>query len=520
MKTFLLLLLSSVYLTAAELPKPKNVIVIVADDHAMKVTGAYGNTIVKTPNIDQLSNEGLTFTNTYCNSPICSASRQSMLTGKYPHATGVNLLFTPFQDEGNETIAEYLKTKGYSTALVGKSHFNNWAWSGLYKNGAPKHGFDTIIDKAQYRKFLKENNYSGYKGNIETYSKDKARGNISEWMNSRVLPHPVADKFSEGTFLANQANEFISKNHQKPFFLWLAFHQPHHPYYFPIEYAGKYKAQDMILPPTSSEDDRWVPKRYRNLSNEQRRGIIASYYTSTSYMDKNIGLVMKRLKEQGLEKDTLIIYVSDNGYLLNEHKRFEKHTMWEEAIHQPMIFKMGSNFNAGKKVDALIEYIDLAPTITDLIGAGHMKEAQGQSFKSLFTNTDAEFKEYAFTQYLEDNLAMICDKQWKYVFTTGSRDLGIGYKTGLGGSGLTHRLYNLKNDPNEHTDVSKHPENRKILKQLKQKMLNRFMETHPDASKCPSELTLEGKLVWFCEPRDVGTDQSLVDEPVRVFQKR
>jgi len=127
-----------------ELPKMRNTLVIIADDHALHVTGAYGNDIIDTPNIDGLAKDGVTFTNAVCNAPICSASRQSLLTGKYPHGTGVSLLFTPFPDEGNTTIAEHLEGH-YATALIGKNHFNNWVWYPLYKDGLPKHGFDVLV---------------------------------------------------------------------------------------------------------------------------------------------------------------------------------------------------------------------------------------------------------------------------------------------------------------------------------------------------------------------------------------
>jgi len=273
----------------------------------------------------------------------------------------------------------------------------------------------------------------------------------------------------------------------------------------------------MLLPEGSPEDDRWIPEKYKNLTEEERRGIIASYYTSTEYLDKNIGLVLDAIDERGLDKNTLVIYISDNGYLLNEHKRFEKHTMWEEAIRQPMVIKAG-HAQAGLRSDALIEYIDVMPTILDLLGIDLSEGVQGASFRTVIDQPTAAFKEIAFSEYLEDNLAMVCTKTWKYVFTTGSRDLGIGYRTGFGPSGIVHRLYHLEDDPNEHHDVSKDPANADILQKLQQSMLQRFMETHPDAQSCPAELTLEGKLVWFCEPRDVGVDQSLEDVPVRVFK--
>ena len=125
-----------------------------------------------------------------------------------------------------------------------------------------------------------------------------------------------------------------------------------------------------------------------------------------------------------------------------------------------------------------------------------------------------------FATYLQDNLAMVCTQEWKYVFHTGSRDLGINYATGYGPAGLTERLYDLKNDPLEQRDVSGSPENESIFKNMRQSLLRRFMETHPDAEDCPSELNTIGKLVWFCEPRDIGDDQMAEDIPTRVFESR
>lgn len=496
----------------------KNVVVILADDHALKVTGSYGNDIIRTPNIDRLATEGVLFTHAYCNSPICSASRQSLLTGKYPVATGVNLLFTPFVDEGNTTIAEFLRERGYKTALVGKTHFNNGFWATLYENGLPDHGFSTLIEGRQYRQFLQNNPQPAIPSDLEFYNREEiAMDDIPQWMNCRNLPHPVYDEFSSGTFYAQQAAQFIQENKDKPFFLWTAFFEPHHPYYFPIEFAGKYNPQDMPLPEGSPEDDRWVPAKFRNLTVEQKQGIIAAYYTSTEYMDKNVGLVLDAIKKNGLEENTLVIYLSDNGYLLNDHKRFEKHTMWEEAIRQPLIVKAGSLFEKGIEKNALVEYIDVTPTILDMLNKPNLPEAQGKSFLPVLKNETEEHKKYAMATYLEDNLAMICTPKWKYMFTTGSRELGIGYTTGYGPSGIVHRLYNLENDPMEMSNVSaNHPE---VLLEMQQQMINHFKETHPEADRCPEKLTVEGKLVWFCEPRDVGTDQSIVDVPVRVFKK-
>lgn len=499
------------------LPKIQNVVVIIADDHAHHVTGAYGNKIVRTPSIDKLANEGISFRNAYCNAPICSASRQSLLTGKYPHATGVNLLFTPFPDEGNITIAEHLQDAGYNTALIGKSHFNNWMWYDVYDGGLPKHGFDTLIQNEDYRDFYSKIKKKQFPEDFEFYSRPNSKDSIAEWMNWRALPQPVYDAESRGTFFANEAINFIKQNKKNKFFLWLAFNEPHHPYYFPFEYFGKYDSAEMPLPEGSPEDDRWIPEKYKDLTDKEKRGIISAYYTSTEYMDKNIGLVTDAIEANGLGEETLVIYISDNGYLLNDHRRFEKHTMWKEAIKQPTIFKIGNNFRKDQNENAIVEYVDIVPTILDLIGIEEINEVQGNSFLPLLTGEENNHKEFAFAEYLEDNLAMVASIEWKYVFTTGSRDLGIGYKTGYGPSGITHRLYNLENDPGETIDVSKNPQNHDLLQSMKEKMLQKFIATHPESKNLPLNLTLDGKLAWFCEPRDIGSDQSLREFPARVF---
>ncbi|MDD6209856.1 MAG: sulfatase-like hydrolase/transferase [Bacteroidales bacterium] len=502
----------SQYCTAAKI---RNVVVILADDHARKVTGAYGNRLIRTPNIDRLAKEGVLFERAYCNSPISSASRASLLTGKYPHTTVSNLLFTPFDDDKNETIAEHLRKQGMETALIGKTHFNNFVWWDIYKNGLPDHGFNTTIENAQYQEYIREKGKKAIPDSIETYPKKPS--SIPEQLNTRYLPEASYDADAQGTFFANRAAGFIAGHKDKPFFLWYAPHEPHQPYAFPVEYRNKYDPEDMPLPEGSDEDDRWIPEQFRGLTDEQRQGIIASYYTSTEYMDKNIGIVLDAIRENGLEDNTLIIYISDNGYLLYEHRRFEKHTMWEEATRQPLIVKAGNRFEKGVRTDALVEYVDIVPTILNILGKKPLKPVQGKSFLPVLEGKKTEHKKNIYSFYLEDNFAMVANKRWKYIFHTGNRDLGIGYATGYGPAGITHFLYNLDNDPGETTNLAKHPEYEKQFREMQQLLLQHFIENHPDAANLPRQLTDEGKLAWFCEPRDIGAIPSPDAIPVRIF---
>ncbi|MFP4547821.1 MAG: sulfatase [Fidelibacterota bacterium] len=496
--------------------KKKNVLVIVSDDHANKTIRAFSGMKINTPNLDEMATHGVSFTNAYSNAPICSASRQSLLTGKYPHATGVNLLFTPFNDTANYTIAEHLKAKGYDTGIIGKTHWNSWIWWKYYDEGGgfPDFGFDYQVGKQDHRDHLKKHPPEPVSDSIKTHDQIKNHNTVEYKWNSSYLSQKEHLADSEGKFFSDKAVEFMTSTRKKPFFLWLAYHEPHAPFKFPVEYRNKYKLDDIILLKGSPEDDRHIPEIFRGLSDKEKKGIIASYMSSVEYMDTCIGRVFAGLKKHNLEKDTLVMYISDHGYLLYDHKRFEKHTMWEESVKAPIIVQ---GFEKNVKTNALVEFIDVAPTICEAVGVKSPKSFQGKSILPILTGQTARVKEYVFSEFLEDNKAMVATQDWKYVFTTGKRDLGLQYKTGYGPLGVTEKLYDLREDPKEHRDVSHKPENALQLEKLRNKMLEIFMQTHPDADNCPEKLNTIGKLIWFCEPRDVGAEPGLPLQ--RIFEK-
>lgn len=514
--TLLLLMISpSCKEKVAPGPGFRNVVVIISDDHSFRVAACYGNTFIRTPHIDRIASEGIRFTNAYANAPICSASRQSLLTGKYPHATGVNLLFTPFNDELNYTIAEHMQMHGIATAIVGKTHWNDWVYWNFWEQG-PKYGFDTLINEAHWRKSLDEHPPEPVPEHFSTRANTPHKNDILWQKNARMLPLPYRDEDSHGTFLARTAVDYIGAHAHERFFLWVAFHEPHAPFNFPLEYAGRYDPDSLPLPEGGVEDQRWVPEIFRDLTETEKRGILASYYTSVEYMDKNVGLILEGLKAEGLEDQTLVVYLGDQGYLLNDHERFEKHTMWAEAIKAPFILK-GKGLESDVVRDEVVEFVDLAPTLFELMGIGDHEFLQGESLVPLISGQVDRVREYAFAEYLEDNMAMVASREWKYVFTSGKRDLGLGYATGLGPSGLVHLLYNLEFDPGETTNLAYTEEFVYMLDSLSSVMLDKFVSTHPEAAMVPSGLNKTGKLIWFCEPRDVGAEPG--SELQRIFEK-
>lgn len=482
----------------------KNVVVVISDDHSSRTVGSYGNALIRTPNIDRLAGEGVQFNRAYCNAPICSASRQSLLTGRYPHATGVNLLFTPFNDDLNYTMAEHFQSHGLATAMIGKTHWNDWIYYN-YWDEWPTFGFDTVITRAQWKAQLETDPPDPLPPGVATRANAGHEDGIPWLKNAAMLPVPYRDKDSEGTFLAENAIRFMRAHQEEGFFVWLAFHEPHAPFAFPLEYAASYDPSQLPLPVGSEEDQRWVPEIFRDLSEEERRGIIASYYTSVEYMDKNLGLVLDELEQSGLQEQTLVVYLSDHGYLLNDHSRFEKHSMWAEAVEAPLVFS-GSGLARNLQSQQLVEFVDLAPTLYDALGLPAPEGLQGHSLMPLLRGQDAELREHAFTTYLEDNMAMVASREWKYIFTTGKRDLGLGYATGKGPSGVVHMLYDLKQDPAESKNLAYDPAHAPRVDRMQKVMLQRFMDTHPMAAYVPSGLNTTGKLIWFCEPGDIGEE--------------
>jgi arylsulfatase A-like enzyme len=155
--------------------------------------------------------------------------------------------------------------------------------------------------------------------------------------------------------------------------------------------------------------------------------------------------------------------------------------------------------------DALVEFVDLVPTILDVLNVPPLPGVQGRSLEPLLNGTTTEHRTSVFSEFLADNKAMIRTERWKYIFTTGQHDLAQGYATGFGPSGIDHRLYDLSADPREMNDLADDPQYSGVVAALQLKMLERFLATDPRADALPEQLSLEQALVWFCEPPERAT---------------
>jgi choline-sulfatase len=476
------LLIGLTLTTLAQAQRRPNVLFIMGDDHAPYVIGAYGNKLARTPNIDSLAARGVRFNRAYVNSPVCAPSRQSIITGKLPHAAGVTLLQTKFSED-QLTIADHLKTFGYRTAAIGKMHFN----SNL------THGFDYRVDRPDHRRHLQQHPPRPVPSNVRVKPQWRPfRDPARIWLNADALPIGLYDEDSEGTFFARKAIEFLERKSDQPFCLWLSFNEPHSPFDFPIEYAGMFDPKRMPVGKTGPEDSRQIPKVFADLTEEEKRGIVAAYYTSVAYMDKNVGLVLDALRRMNLDGDTLIVYVGDHGYNLGHHGRFEKHSFWESAVRAPLITSFPKRFNGGRVVNGLVEFIDLMPTILDVCGVRHQEGLQGRSLMPLLAGKASKGRDYVFSEYLFGwEEAMIRTDRWKFIYTKGDIDRTDGYETAYPKPGKMKRLYNVIKDPDEMTNLAGRREYQRIVSELQQKLYERLISTHPKAASLPKGLSQE-----------------------------
>jgi choline-sulfatase len=480
---------------AAQTRRKPNFLFILADDHAGYVLGCDGNRDARTPNLDRLAAEGVRFAAHHCNSPVCTPSRQSFLTGQLPHAAGVTVLSTPLAVD-KPTLARQFKKAGYQTAVFGKMHFNRPAEPGL-------HGFDVMMTEEEITKaWTTDVSPRALPANIRTKPaqwrpfRDPAR----IWLNADRLPLARYDEESRGTYIARKAVQYLEENRNRQFALWTSFQEPHSPFDFPAEDRDLFPVNRFQVPRVGPEDAWQIPKVFRDLSDDDKRGIAAAYYTSVAFLDRNIGRVLDALRRLRLDEDTFVVYMADHGYSLGQHGRFEKHCGYEPALRVPLMMRYPGRFHTGVVRD-LTEHIDVPATIVDMLGLDPLPVTHGRSLRAyLEGRAPANARDHIFSEYLENEEAYIKTREWKYILCSGKRVRQDGYEIDNPAPGRYRRLYDLGNDPGEFTDVAqKHAD---LVVKFEGLMLDRFRATHPDREKEPQRLNPEEAIKFYLRPRD------------------
>ena len=471
-----------------------NFLFLLADDHAAYVLGCDGDRQAETPNLDQLASRSVRFARHYCNSPICTPSRQSLFTGQYPHASGVTLLATPLPED-KPTIARQLRKAGYRTAVFGKMHFNRPGAAGLF-------GLDyCMTEDVVQRAWNRIEPSRMITGDIRTKPpwrpfQDPAR----IWLNADKLPFPRYSQDMKGSFIAHQAGQYLEERRRdgQAFALWVSFMEPHSPYDFPVEDSRRFDPADFPAPRLGLDDAAQIPAVFDPLTETDKRGIRAAYYTSVRFVDRNIGAVLRKLADLDLDRDTFVVYTADHGYSLGQHGRFEKHCGFDPALRVPLMMRWPGRIRPAV-IRNLTEHVDVPATILEMLETEPMPRQHGQSLRPYLEGRGvANPRDHIFSEYLETEQAYIRTEQYKFIYCSGRRM--DWYRPAHPIVGRWQRLYDLNNDPDEFHDIA--PRRPDLVARFESLLLDRFRRTHPEAAGEPPGLSPEAALDFYVRPRD------------------
>lgn len=433
--------------TASETATQPNVIIIFMDDMGYGDPECYGGFPYHTPSINTLASQGMRFTNFYAAQAVCSASRAGLLTGSYPNRMGVSGAFMPDSkialNPEEETIAELLKAKGYKTGMVGKWHL------GQKQPFLPlQQGFDEYLG-LPYSNDMWPVDYNGNPLDTSTRRGKYPPLPLIDGNSTVRIIKTLDDQASLTSVYTKRAQQFITKNKANPFFLYIAHSMPHVPIAASERFKGKSGA--------------------------------GLYGDVMEEIDWSVGEIMKTLEANGLSKNTLVVFTSDNGPWLTfgNHAgntgglREGKGSAWEGGLKVPCIIRWPAKIPAGAICNNLSATIDLLPTICAITQSKlPVRKIDGVDISDLFLGKKGANPRDEFAYYYDRNsLKGIRKGNWKLVFPNTSQTYKLPSAIGADGYPGTYAsvsvplaLYDLRTDPGETLDLKdKFPD---VVKQL------------------------------------------------------
>ena len=421
--------------TYVESRKQQNVLFIVSDDLNMHL-GCYGYPWVHSPNLDRLAYKGVRFDRAYCQYPLCGPSRASFMTGLRPDTTGVITGPEWLRDKLPDvvTMPQLFKESGYRTARVIKVFHDARA------TPDDPYSWDLAIEPCRSE--------LGKKGPRREYTPDIE----GLQLGASVMAEGDDDDQPDGLG-AKEAVRFLqSYGHEKPFFLAVGFRMPHIEWVVPKRYFELYDPDKIELPEIRT--DAWdnVPTKaitlkdfnYR-LDEKTWREALCAYYAATSFMDAQVGRLLDALDNLHLAENTIVVFISDNGWHVGEHGLWHKFTLFEESAHVPMIIYAPGAIANGRACSRLVEFVDICPTVADLCGLQAPADVEGISLRPLLDDPTRPWKKAAFTQHIRgaDMGRSIKTERWRFTTWGDSRE--------------DWELYDHESDPHEFVNLARDP---------------------------------------------------------------
>ncbi|MDD7985235.1 sulfatase [Lentisphaera marina] len=456
-----------------------NVLVFLVDDLKPSF-GAYGDTFVKSPGLDDLASRGMRFDMAYCNQAVCAPSRNNLMTGARSSTLGIYNLGTFFRKKVPNaiTLPQFFKQHGYISQGVGKvfhiGHGNvndPLSWSVPFQKESP---IEYLLEESNGGKMSREE---------ALFSNKPQKGLLpgAAWEKADVQDNAYADGR-----IADEAIKRLqeAKKSKKPFFLMVGFTKPHLPFCAPTKYWDMYDPKKLPLavnrkPPKGAPTFAYKPELKGELGNympinsmkemdeETERTLIHGYYASLTYMDAQLARVMSALDQLKLSDNTIVVLWGDHGYHLGHNGFWTKHSNYEESARIPLIFVDPRNIAAKSSTQAIIETVDIYPTLADLaalpIPSGPHK-IDGQSFASVLKGEKKQIRNHAYHVYPKTYMGRaIRTDRYRMVEWKSKKSKGVYYE-----------LYDYQIDPLETENLA--DKNPAVLQELKA-----ILAEHPEA---------------------------------------
>ncbi len=461
------------------LPGRTNVLFIAVDDLNNHL-GCYGNPVVRSPNIDRLARRAVRFDRAYCQFPLCSPSRVSLMTGLRPDTTGVFDLQKNFRKDTRIpdaiTLPQLFRQNGYFVARVGKIfHYGvpgdigrpglddpkSWDLA-IYPRGRDKDEEDRVTNLNRPQNPPKGNNRPGL-------------GAALAWFESEGADEEFTD-----AKIAAEAVRLLEENKDTPFFFGVGFYRPHVPWIVPKKYFQMYPLEKIALP-QNPPDDRadvpppalWVKPANYGRTDEECRQAIRAYYASITYMDAQLGQVLDALDRLKLWDTTLVVLWGDHGWHLGEHGLWQKQSLFEESARVPLLIATPGLKSKGQGSPRIVETLDLYPTIADFCGLTPPAHLAGTSLRPLLNHPKAAWNRPAYTQVRRggtNDFFMGCSvrtDRWRYTEWDGG-------KKGA-------ELYDHAGDPREFANLAHDPAHARTVEEMK-KLLARIQPPTPSSA--------------------------------------
>lgn len=491
----------------------ENVLWIMSDQHQAACLGCMGNDVIRTPNLDKLAADGVLFENAFCQSPACMASRASVFTGRYPEAIRVRGMgVLPPQET---TFPEVLQRHGYHTGAFGKVHFTPERYTRQeLGSDVPIIDWRRFADDAKLVPIPDDPCKENYGFQVHVGCDDAGQGNFQAWIE-QVAPElagrnrpeappdcprdlfvsPYPTQFHQSTYIAAQAIDFIrSQDGSAPWFAFCSFVAPHHPFEAPADQIERYNLDDIPLPPfKGGVDITDPPGRLPGVIGEldrypetvQRR-IAQHYYASISLIDDCVGNLLDALETTGQRNNTLIVFLSDHGEFAGNHGLLRKPSFhYDDLIRIPLILNAPAGMVRSQRVNGLVELVDVYPTLLALLGIPANAGVQGTDWSGALRNGDRIGRADIYSDMFDMD-PMVCEKgggpyaavqtlrteEWKLVVYPQAT--------------LTcSQLFDLKNDPDETTNLFHDP----AFRDKREEMLWRLVQrVHANVDPLPLRL--------------------------------